>query len=69
MRTTARKKCLYACLLVAAAAASFMQGAAAQAATCPSLTADDVGSPQAKQALWEGVLKACSEFIAGIVLI
>jgi hypothetical protein len=65
MKATARKKCIYACMLVAAAAVSFVQGAAAQAATCPSLTADDIGSPQMKQTLWEGVIKACSEYTAG----
>jgi hypothetical protein len=62
MKATGRRKCLYACLLVAAAAANIAQGAAAQAATCPSLTANDIGSSQALQALWEGVIKACSEY-------
>jgi hypothetical protein len=62
MKATGKRKCLYACLLVAAAAASIAQGAAAQAATCPSLTADDIGSASAGQALWQGVIKACSEY-------
>lgn len=69
MKGAARKKCIYACLLVAAAAVSFAHGAAAQAATCPSLTADDIGSPQIQQTLWGNVIKACSEFTANTVLL